>query len=677
MADEQISSKIRNMIADLKAKGPKAPGPQGGVVDLAPDLDDLGALDDLAPPPSGPPKGSAPRPVFPPPPPPPPSPQAETMIGTPVSIPARPPVPGIGGMPLPPPPPPSPPSPGPMGGGPGLADLDDLPDLPDLAPPPAIGVPVAPGPAFPPASSPQVSPPPPAAPRQPASVAPGPSLDDLLSRVSAKAMPGMDPVPASPPSGVKVEVFDTLPGMDEELVLGGAPAAESAIDIEEILAKKREKEKKSLQNLFSTDYFPEAPLTAEASGLTPSWIADLVIKSIYFRTEMTGVELSRALHLPWPVLEPLCRNLKDERSLEIKGASGGMASAWRWAITSKGVERANEAMQRSGYVGPCPVNLHAYTDMVRRQYTSPNVSINEVKQAFSDMVISERAMEKIGPAVNSAKSAFLYGPPGNGKTSIAERMCNLFAGAIFVPYALEAGGEVITVYDHYVHRPPDDIELIRASLDSGDSGGPRLDQRWAICKRPIVIVGGELTLEMLDLGYNERLKYYEAPFQMKSNCGMLLIDDFGRQVVRPTDLLNRWIVPLEKEVDYLTLASGKKLEVPFAQFVVFSTNLDPKDLVDEAFLRRLRYKIEIGNPSPQEFIEMFKRTCKRKGVPYNASMMKYLLEEHYLKEKVPFRACHPRDLLDQLIDRARYRRIQPTLTPELIDDAWASYFVKL
>lgn len=476
-----------------------------------------------------------------------------------------------------------------------------------------------------------------------------------------------------------MDLLDELPGIDSELFQESHPSQihDTAADIAAILNKKKERERSALQSLLSTDYFPESPRSLKDLGLSEAFITDLVIKTIYFQTEMTGQAISRALHIPWSLVEPICRGLKDERSLEIKGAAGGMAAAWRWSITSKGIERANEAVARSGYVGPCPVTLSTYYNMVRRQYTSPDVSLSEVKQAFADMVLSEKTMEKVGPAVNSAKSCFLYGPPGNGKTSIAERMCNLFAGAIFVPYAIEAGGEVIKVYDDYVHRPPDDYERIKAQIESAGEDGPRMDRRWAICKRPIVIVGGELTLDMLDLGYNERMKYYEAPFQMKSNCGMLLIDDFGRQVVRPTDLLNRWIVPLEKGVDYLSLASGKKLEVPFAQFVVFSTNLDPKDLVDEAFLRRLRYKIEIANPSPQEFIEIFKRTCKHKKVPYNAQMMKYLLEAHYLKEKVGFRACHPRDLLDQLIDRARYRRVPPEMTPDLLDDAWASYFVKL
>ena len=252
-------------------------------------------------------------------------------------------------------------------------------------------------------------------------------------------------------------------------------------------------------------------------------------------------------------------------------------------------------------------------------------------------------------------------------------MCSLLGGAIFIPHAIEIGGEVIKVFDPYVHEAPAALK----NLDVANSELSQIDKRWVICQRPIVIVGGELTLEMLDLTYNDAAKFYEAPFQVKSNGGMLLIDDFGRQKVRPTDLLNRWIVPLEKSIDFLSLHTGKKCEIPFDQFIVFSTNLDPSDLVDEAFLRRLRYKIEIQDPSCEEYIEIFKRTCAHKGVKYSGDMMKYLLENYYLKEQVAFRSCHPRDLLDQVIDRAKYRKMKPALTAELIDHAWKSYFVSL
>ena len=495
-------------------------------------------------------------------------------------------------------------------------------------------------------------------------------LPDLAIPVAAPSAPphtmgagGKRPSQAMPDLG-------DLPDIDDDLT----KPLEPLLDVDRILAEKKKKDQMSIKKLFTMEYLPPSPRSIEETGLEPAFLAELMVKVIYYATELEGLRVAEELALPFSgVVEPILRQLKDENILEIKGGGSSMAAQWRFQITHKGVEKAQDILQRNGYYGPAPVSINYYTDMVHRQRVSPDVTLKEVKAAFSDMILNEMTLEKIGPAVNSAKSAFLYGPPGNGKTSICERMCSLLGGAIFVPYALEVGGQVIKLYDNYVHRPPQGIEKL--NLTDGELS--RIDRRWVICERPIVIVGGELTLEMLDLTYNEAAKFYEAPFQVKSNGGMLLIDDFGRQKVRPTDLLNRWIVPLEKNIDFLTLHTGKKCEIPFDQFIVFSTNLDPSDLVDEAFLRRLRYKIEIEDPSVEEYIEIFKRTCAGKGVKYQSSMMKYLLENYYLKEQVAFRACHPRDLLDQVIDRAKYRKIKPQLTPELLDHAWKSYFVKL
>ncbi len=497
-----------------------------------------------------------------------------------------------------------------------------------------------------------------------------PPIDDDLPDVAIPiAAPAPHTMAGKRPSQAMPDLGD-LPDIDDDLT----KPLEPLLDVDRILAEKKKKDQMSIKKLFTMEYLPPSPRSIEETGLEPAFLAELMVKVIYYATELEGLRVAEELALPFSgVVEPILRQLKDENILEIKGGGSSMAAQWRFQITHKGVEKAQDILQRNGYYGPAPVNINYYTDMVHRQRVSPDVTLKEVKAAFSDMILNEATLEKIGPAVNSAKSAFLYGPPGNGKTSICERMCSLLGGAIFVPYALEVGGQVIKLYDNYVHRPPQGIEKL--NLTDGELS--RIDRRWVICERPIVIVGGELTLEMLDLTYNEAAKFYEAPFQVKSNGGMLLIDDFGRQKVRPTDLLNRWIVPLEKNIDFLTLHTGKKCEIPFDQFIVFSTNLDPSDLVDEAFLRRLRYKIEIEDPSVEEYIEIFKRTCAGKGVKYQSSMMKYLLENYYLKEQVAFRACHPRDLLDQVIDRAKYRKIKPQLTPELLDHAWKSYFVKL
>lgn len=503
----------------------------------------------------------------------------------------------------------------------------------------------------------------------------GPSftLDDVDRALSESGRPLSDGglPPMDNPFDELDDVNMPLPALATPGPVGGGN--DGMPDINKLLASKKKREETSIRRLFSHDYLPPVPNAWQQTGLEWSFLCELVLKTVYFAGELEGLAMAERVHLPFSgVVEPIIRQLKDEKFVEVKGGGSGMAAQWRFQITSKGVERSMDVMKRNGYVGPCPVRLQDYVEMVYRQHQLPDISLAEIKAGFSDMVLSDNTLEKVGPAVNSGKSAFLYGPPGNGKTSICERMRDLLVGAIFVPHAIEVGGEVIKVYDAYVHEPPDNM----ADYEQ-QAGQARFDRRWIICKRPIVICGGELTLEQLDLTFNETAKYYEAPFQIKSNDGMLLIDDFGRQRVSPRNLLNRWIVPLEKAVDYLTLHTGKKVEVPFAQFVVFSTNLEPSDLVDEAFLRRLRYKIEIPNPSMEEFIEIFKRTCKGKGITYSSAMMKYLLENHYLKDKVEFRACQPRDLLDQLIDRAKYRKIKPQLTPELIDHAWASYFVKL
>jgi SpoVK/Ycf46/Vps4 family AAA+-type ATPase len=317
------------------------------------------------------------------------------------------------------------------------------------------------------------------------------------------------------------------------------------------------------------------------------------------------------------------------------------------------------------------VTLDQYREAMKIQSMEQlTVHSREMRQALGHLVLDKRTFDQIGPAANSGRSIFLFGPPGNGKTSVAEAIGSLvMQGTIFIPYAIEVEGQIIQVFDPVNHR----------RVEQTDAGATTrtLDRRWVHIRRPLVQVGGELTLETLDLIYNSTAKVYQAPFQVKANGGMFLIDDFGRQMVRPRDLLNRWIVPLEKKVDYLTLQTGNKIEVPFDVLIVFSTNLEPKDLVDEAFLRRIRHKIHIGNPSFEEYREIFRRMCRARKVPYDEQGLVYLLKEYYNKRHTELRACHPRDILDEILDISRYLGVQPAMSRDLIDLACTSYFVEL
>jgi predicted ATPase with chaperone activity len=303
----------------------------------------------------------------------------------------------------------------------------------------------------------------------------------------------------------------------------------------------------------------------------------------------------------------------------------------------------------------------------------------DVRDAMSHMVLSDRVLNQIGPAVNSSRSIFLFGHPGNGKTTIAEAIgLMIFRGELYIPYAVEVNGQIIRLFDATIHRVvPESLET-RSTPGTGPLGeAQRLDRRWMHIRRPVVIAGGELTLESLDLSWDDSKRYYEAPLQMKANGGMFLIDDFGRQQIRPRDLLNRWIVPLEKRFDYLTLQTGGTIEIPFDMLIIFATNLEPRDLVDEAFLRRIRHKIEIKNPTFEEYREIFRRIAQSRGIPYDEQILAYILQEYYIKPDRPLRSCHPRDILDHLTDIARFQGISPRLNKESVDHACSGYFVDL
>ena len=415
---------------------------------------------------------------------------------------------------------------------------------------------------------------------------------------------------------------------------------------------------------------PAVPRSIEETGLPSDYLEQLLVKTMY-GAEISGTTLAERLCLPYALIEPLVERTRTQMLVEVRGAQGSGTAGYRYSLTDLGRDRARQFLDISHYVGPAPVPLAAYVAMMRTiQAARGYVDRERLHRGFAHLVINERVFEQLGPAVNAGKAVFLYGPPGNGKTVIAEGMGQTLGGDMYVPHAIDVDGQVVTVFDPVNHVSLEDT----ASTGSVVAAAPR-DRRWVRIRRPVVIVGGELTLDQLDLTFNAISKFYEAPLQLKANGGVFLVDDFGRQRIRPEDLLNRWIVPLESRVDYLTLHTGKKFQIPFDVLTVFATNLDPKKLADEAFLRRIPYKIPIQDPDISEYTRIFELNCKRRDLKFHQVMVAYLQRRHYEETNRPFRACHPRDILDQVTALCRYRGIEPTITRELLDEACKTYFV--
>jgi hypothetical protein len=415
-------------------------------------------------------------------------------------------------------------------------------------------------------------------------------------------------------------------------------------------------------------YWPEQPRTIAEAGLTVAMVEELILKAVFFAGEMRGVDIVNRLKLPSAIVDEAIEGLRRQKYLDIRGggASGVGKSTMIYQLTSFATEVLRQILDRNRYNGPAPVPIQEWVHAVKQQTVRGNrITRLKMEDKFGDLIIRDYIFDGIGPAMNSGRAIFFYGPPGNGKTAICQCMVNCFEGDIFIPHAIMIDDFIVRLYDSILHTAVED-----------DPGTAPYDRRWVRIKRPLVVVGGELTLEMLDLVYSPEVKYYEASFQMKAMNGMLLIDDFGRQKVSPIDILNRWIVPLESDVDNITLHTGKKVQVPFDVFTAFSTNLDPTDLVDDAFLRRVRYKLEVKRPDEDQFFEIFEAVCRKRNVPYDPDMVEYLVEKHYRAHGRPFAACQPRDLLDQVIDMANYLGIQPQLNPVLLDRAVRSYFVR-
>ncbi len=412
-----------------------------------------------------------------------------------------------------------------------------------------------------------------------------------------------------------------------------------------------------------------APRTIAETGLDADQIEQLLIKHLY-AGELAGLTLADRVKLPYALIEPLIERTRAERLIEVRGAAGSGTAGYRYALTDLGRDRARQYLDASGYIGAAPVSLASYVESMRALAAARGyIDRDRLKQGFAHLVVPDEILEQLGPAVNANKAIFLYGPPGNGKSVIADGLGRTIGGHMEVPYAIDVDGQIVTVFDPINHVPLD--------VDAAGSLvalAPR-DRRWVRIQRPVVMVGGELTLDMLDLTFNPIAKFHEAPVQLKANGGVFLVDDFGRQRMRPEELLNRWIVPLENRIDYLTLHTGKKFQVPFDVLIIFATNLNPASLADEAFLRRIPYKIPIQDPSVEQFTRIFELNCRNRKLRFHQVMVAYLQRRHYAPVNRPLRACHPRDLLDQVTAMCRYQGREPVITRELMDAACDAYFV--
>ena len=417
---------------------------------------------------------------------------------------------------------------------------------------------------------------------------------------------------------------------------------------------------------------PPPPATMEETGLHPDTLAQLMLKTL-IAGEANGTSLSDKLRLPYSVLDALIQHARVEKLVEVRGASGAGSAGYRYALTDLGRDRAGQFLDVSRYIGPAPVPLAQYNAYVRACVAArPYVDKEKLATGFDSLIVNKAMFDQLGPAVNSGKSLFLYGSPGNGKTVIAEGIGRALGDAMHIPHAIDVDGQTITMFDPVNHQPG-------AKADSGAQSviaTAIYDRRWESIRRPVVVVGGELTLEMLDLTFNPIAKFYEAPIQLKANGGVFVVDDFGRQRIPPRDLLNRWIVPLESRVDFLTLHTGRKFETPFNVLIIFATNLKPESLADEAFLRRIPYKIRAKNPTMDEYCRIFELNCRKRGLTFDPVMVEYLHRKYYQPRKLQMRACHPRDLIEQVVDMCRYHGKTPLITRELLDAACGSYFLE-
>jgi hypothetical protein len=410
---------------------------------------------------------------------------------------------------------------------------------------------------------------------------------------------------------------------------------------------------------------PESPASLDQAGVDPEVLLNLTLKLAYVSTHFSTGSTSRQLHLPFPLAAELLERLREEKMVEVLGEEGPLG--YRFRITQPGRERAAWLMAISGYVGPAPVSLQAYSAMLALQLPHlPAVSAEAVTSAISDLVLSELSVEIAGLAASSGRSLFLYGPPGNGKTSLGRLIHRAFQGSFWIPHCIGVENHIIRVFDPQCHT--------EASADIPREASARSDQRWVRVRRPLVVVGGELTLADLDLIYDSARGYYEAPLHLKANGGTFLLDDFGSQSTPPNQLLNRWIVPLEHQFDYLTLGTGQQIQVPFRNLLVISTNLDPDKVMAPGLLRRMGYRLCVGDPSPQQYALIFSRYAAKCSLEVPPGLLDWLLGR-YQAENRRLHGCEPRDLIDRARDICNYRGLPVVLTTEIVNLAWSGYFL--
>ncbi len=469
-------------------------------------------------------------------------------------------------------------------------------------------------------------------------------VDALVERIREMASPR----PAEPPTV-------TAPDVRPELV-ADAPADASPTSAE--------------SHTIPDAFYPVEPTSFGDAEITVSAVNGLILKLMLSRGDLAGREIHEHIKLPFRLVDGLLRQLKMDQLVVHKGAA--QMNDYIYQLTDLGRERARRLAEHCTYFGAAPVSLEQYIDAVEKQsLTRQHPTVEDLQRAFSDLLINPKMLRRLGPAINSGRGLFLFGPPGNGKTSIAERVTKAFGQFIWIPRSIGIDGEIIRLFDPNAH------ELAPLPGHNGLLEENRVDKRWVRVRRPTVVVGGELTMANLEVTLNTATGISEAPVQLKSNCGTLVIDDFGRQRMSTDELLNRWIVPLEKRHDYLNLANGKKIEVPFDQLVIFSTNLEPKDLVDDAFLRRIPYKIEVTDPSEEEFRDLFKLMAPQLGFEYSDDVVSYLIETHYRATGRSMRCCQPRDLLLQARNMCLYENQDLAMTNDAMDSAVENYFAVL